>query len=92
MAKIKRIVYGGDRAHIVAADGMFKLYVDGNVCATATTHDGIVREITELLDDIREIAFEMDRSYGLFGGFEDGRAEDPCMISEEAQDDDLRDS
>lgn len=83
MANIKRIEFGSDEVSLFAEKGSFDLVFGSlGVVASAKTRREMCETIRRIRDDLHDIAWELDRDYGVFENFKD---EEPAEEEKEAE-------
>ena len=64
-ARVKGVTYGGPCASVVAGQGGYTLGIRDLPYDTMTKKQ-MAKNIERLMDDLRDIKFELERSYGVF--------------------------
>ena len=72
MATIKRIEFGSDEISLFAEKGSFDLVFGSlGVVASAKTRREMFEKIEQIMDELHDIRWELDRDFGAFKGFDD---------------------
>jgi len=83
MAKVKGVTFGGNKATIVAGRGGYTLAIP-NLPYDTSSRGLMLNNIKELIEDLNEIKWEMEREYGVFRDFiKEEKDEEEDFIPEE---------
>ena len=83
MAKVKGVTFGGNKATIVAGRGGYTLAIP-NLPYDTCSRRLMLENLTELIKDLNEIMWEMEREYGIFRDFiKEEKDEEEDFIPEE---------